>query len=195
MATLNRVPATLPPELANRLATLSGQPNGVAEIALSALAEKSLALLSTERIIEKLDAAGEDLEQIVLTDRGRQVIDACALSRRADQASVPPTLTDKLVDRLAALSGQPDGVAEVALSALKYGSLLSLTAHGIIEPLGASREDPEEIVITAHGREMIDFCAGHILAQRLADLDRHPVGASHTAQWPVLLCPRRRGPA
>jgi WS/DGAT/MGAT family acyltransferase len=75
--------------------------------------------------------------------------------------SVPHTLGTDLIERLALLAGQPEGVPEVALSAVPYGSMISLIAHGIIEP---PEENPEpddafEVVLTRHGREIINSCA------------------------------------
>jgi diacylglycerol O-acyltransferase len=78
----------------------------------------------------------------------------------ATQLTVPRTLTRELVERLARLSGQPEGVAEVALSAVPYGSLSSLIAHGIIAPVDDEKIDAAvELVITPYGRQIIDACA------------------------------------
>src|SRR4051812_10198536 len=131
MTTETTVPPTLTPELVDRLAALSGQSEGVAEVALSALAYGSLASLIAHEIIEEVDTAGDEGDEIVLTAHGRRIIDACAAKRRPARNArgqsgemwfAPPIpdadrLTPDLVDRLAALAGQSDGIAELALSA------------------------------------------------------------------------------
>jgi diacylglycerol O-acyltransferase len=166
MATTISIPAMLTHELVDRLAALSDQENGVAEIALSALDAESLALLGKCGVIEEVDTSGDEAGEIVITAYGRQVIDECAAARDDSSAGasdssarVPATLTDELVDRLAALADQPEGVAEVALSALRYGSLASLMAHGVIEPIDTSGDEAGEILITNYGRQLIEACA------------------------------------
>jgi diacylglycerol O-acyltransferase len=187
MTTAERTLAALPAQLADRLANLAGQPKAVAEVALSALPTASLVLLGGQGIIEELDPAEEGLDEIALTRHGRQVIELCAQARGEEAApGPPPTLTPELVERLAALSGQPEGVAEVALSALRYGSLLSLAAHGIIELPSASRGEPEEITITARGLEMIDVCAGRVLVEQLQEGDPRIASERDLARRAVL---------
>lgn len=166
MATAISIPEALTRQLVERLAAVAGQEDGIAEIALSALDAESLALLSRCGLIEAVGTSGDEAGEILITSYGRQVIDACAASQDNEprdtsdsSAQVPKTLTDELVDRLAVLAGQPDGVAEVALSALRYGSLASLIAHGVIEPIDASGDEAGEIVITSYGRQLIDACA------------------------------------
>jgi hypothetical protein len=177
MATTISIPAMLTHELVDRLAALSDQENGVAEIALSALDAESLALLGKCGVIEEVDTSGDEAGEIVITAYGRQVIDECAAARDDSSAGasdssarVPATLTDELVDRLAALADQPEGVAEVALSALRYGSLASLMAHGVIEPIDTSGDEAGEIHITNNGRQLIEACAElrrHVMRARL----------------------------
>ena len=65
------------------------------------------------------------------------------------------TLTPELRTRLAQLWDQPDGIAEVALSALPYGSRTSLVQHGIIRAIPTRGDAAAEIVITKHGWEVI----------------------------------------
>ena len=68
-------------ELSERLAELSDQPAGVAEVALSALSAQKLTLLGELGVIEKLDFLDEEVKEIVLTRRGRQEIRRCATLR------------------------------------------------------------------------------------------------------------------
>ena len=72
---------------------------------------------------------------------------------------VPSTLGRELVSRLAHLSGQPEGVAEVALSTVSYGSRASLVEHGVIQPIPTDGDDAVEVVLTDYGQELIDVCA------------------------------------
>jgi diacylglycerol O-acyltransferase / wax synthase len=162
----------LPHELVERLAALADEQDGVAEVALSALEEEWLKILIDREIIEPLDLSAEEPEELRLTGLGHRVITACAASRDGGQldtdeqtpvpvrpAGVPASLTDELVTRLAALWDETDAVAEVALSAQRYGSLASLVAHGIIEPLEDSDGQQGEVTLTAYGREVIRECA------------------------------------
>ena len=165
MAQNGSIPATLPADVRRRLADLAGEPDDVADVALSACRTQTLDLLAGEGIIEPIHGDGDEddygLAPIVLTRRGRAVIDACASLAGARDApiAVPPTLTDHLVDRLAALADEPDDVAEVALSALGYGSLACLMAHDAIAEMDIEAEVPTPIVLTARCRELIDACA------------------------------------
>ena len=77
----------------------------------------------------------------------------------ANPESVPSTLTAELVERLAWLASQPHGVAEVALSALPYGSRASLIGHEIIKPVPTTGDAPVEITITDHGWRVIQNAA------------------------------------
>lgn len=72
---------------------------------------------------------------------------------------VPPTLPPDLVDRLGRLAGQPPGIADVSLSALGYGSLATLMAHGLIEPINLNSDLAQEIAVTAKGQKVIEACA------------------------------------
>lgn len=177
MAIAISIPAALTNALVDRLAALSGQEDGVAEIALSALDAGSLALLGRCHVIEAVDTSGDEAGEIVITAYGRQVIEACAVSQKDgsrsasdSSAQVPTTLTDELAGRLAALADQPAGVAEIALSALRYGSLASLIAHGVIEPIDTSGDEAGEILITSHGRQLIEACAELCRQEPQADL-------------------------
>jgi hypothetical protein len=69
-------------ELSVRLAELSDQPSGVAEVALSVLSAQKLTLLGELGIIEKLDFLDEEMKEIILTRRGRQEIRNCASLRQ-----------------------------------------------------------------------------------------------------------------
>ena len=73
--------------------------------------------------------------------------------------SVPSTLTAELAGLLALLADQPDGVAEVALSALPYGSRASLISHDIIEPVPTTGDAPVEITLTDNGWRVIHEAA------------------------------------
>lgn len=147
------VPPTLTADLIDRLAVLGDQPEGVAEVALSALAYGSLASLAAHEIIADVDPETDAAHEIVITQYGRQVIDACA-RLRAVAGTLP--LDGELVDRLKALAGEPEGVAEVALSALSHAAVAALIAHDVIEPVDLDGDEPYEIVITGHGRRLID---------------------------------------
>ena len=70
-----------------------------------------------------------------------------------NRSTVP--LSEKLVDRLGMLAGEPDGVAAVALSALGIADLDSLADHGIIEPIRDVGEEVSPVVITDRGRQLI----------------------------------------
>lgn len=168
-------PATtgLTSELVDRLSSLAGEPEGVAEVALSALPYESLAALAAVGIIAPVETEGDSANEIVITSLGWQVIDSPeepriahepgngSLATRSFGPEIPPSvsLTPTLVDRLAALAGEPDGVAEVALSALPYESLASLVAHEIIEPVDTEGDSADNIVITRQGREAINYFA------------------------------------
>ena len=171
------VPSSLADHLIERLAALSGQPEGVAEVALSALRYGSLAALIAHRVIQPVDTEGDTADEIVLTSYGRELIDACAEQLSEDGAAarrgaaaddshsetfgapIPDDkrLTTELIERLGALARQPEGVAEVALSAMPYRALAALAAHGIIVEVGV--ESADEIVITNLGRDAIEVCA------------------------------------
>ena len=73
------MPKSLPPHLITRLASLSGEREGVAEVSLSILPEEDLALLIQHKIIEPIDLLNDEYtEAIVISDHGRRVIAACA---------------------------------------------------------------------------------------------------------------------
>jgi molybdenum-dependent DNA-binding transcriptional regulator ModE len=203
METLIEIPPTLTTELVQRLGRLWGQPEGVAEVALSALSYGSRASLISHRVIAPVPTRGDAATEIAITDYGRELMRACSERLRGDKdadeqrheaevrlqqafeewqsggikpriptgdrpergsGEVPSTLTRELVSRLAHLSGQPEGVAEVALSAVSYGSRASLIEHGVIEPIPTVGDDAVEVVITDYGRELIDACAAEQLS-------------------------------
>lgn len=109
----------------------------------------------------------------------------------ATAISVPQTLGADLIERLASLAGQPEGVPEVALSAVPYGSMVSLIAHGIIEPPpGDLQPDAAfEVVLTRHGRDIIDSCAdlGTPSLTTPPGLSSSPVGVPISASDAALL--------
>jgi WS/DGAT/MGAT family acyltransferase len=174
MTVKNPIPGSLTPELVDRLAALSGQPPGVAEVALSAMRYGSLTSLMAHGVIEDFDPEDYSGQVIVVTDRGRELIEACAALRggsgQADEPvpmtqsfgpaiPVPDRLTPELVERLANLAGEPDSVAAIALSALPYDALGSLIGHGIIQEIDLSSDEGHVIVVTDLGREIIAECA------------------------------------
>jgi hypothetical protein len=217
MRTLAEVPRTLTAELVERLGQLADQPDGVAEVALSVLRYGSRASLISHKVIEPVATKGDAAIEIVVTEYGHALIQACAAhignveqqrreaefelaqardasmresaqsrplaSRRPQRGSgeVPSTLTTALVRDLALLAGQPDGVAETALSVLPYDSRASLVDHGVIEPVATEGDAALEIVITRYGRELIAAAAAqlsddepndHARRQAQAELDR-----------------------
>lgn len=87
-------------------------------------------------------------------------------------AVIPRTLTRALGDILANVWDQPEGVAEVVLSVMSYGSLASLISHGVIEPVRTRGDALTEIVITPLGREIIRACAQLRVAENDEDQQR-----------------------
>jgi WS/DGAT/MGAT family acyltransferase len=162
----------LPHELLERLAVLHGEKVHAAEAVLSALEERWLELLIDRGVIENTDLSAEEPEPVRLTALGQRVI-AAAGSRIHDEhngvaveaperphgTGVPATLTDELVSRLAILWDESDTAAAAAISAMRYGSLASLVAHGVIEPLDDRRGRTAPVLLTAYGREVIRECA------------------------------------
>ena len=73
------MPKPLPLHLSSRLALLSGERDGVAEAALSALSSEDLEILMQHEIIAAIDLLSDEPQEIVLSTHGRQVITACAL--------------------------------------------------------------------------------------------------------------------
>jgi hypothetical protein len=201
MPTLTNIPSTLTAELIDRLGRLWGQPEGVAEVALSTLSYGSRASLRSHKLVEPVATKGDAAVEISITDVGWDIIQACAELRcdRRDEernereataaesrlrrahlkwesgsverhvstdsrpkhgsGAVPSTLAPDLVDWLAHLRGQPDGVAEVALSALPYISRGELVDHGVIEPAATAADGAVEIGITDYGWDLIEACA------------------------------------
>jgi len=68
------------------------------------------------------------------------------------------TLPPHLTSRLALLSDEADGVAEVALSALPTEDLRILIEHDIIAPTDLASDEPEALILSAHGRQIIAAC-------------------------------------
>ena len=162
----------LPHELLERLAVLHGEKVHAAEAVLGVLEERWLELLIDRGVIESTDLCAEEPEPVRLTPLGQRVI-AAAASRIHDErggvaveapersrgTGVPATLTDELVSRLAILWDESDAAAAAAISAMRYGSLASLVAHGVIEPLDDRPDRTAPVLLTAYGREVIRECA------------------------------------
>lgn len=68
-------------------------------------------------------------------------------------------LPDQLVDVLARLHEQPEGVAEVVLSTLRYGSRTTLAEAGVIERVPGEASEGAVVQLTSFGRRCIATCA------------------------------------
>jgi diacylglycerol O-acyltransferase len=168
MTTRTSVPATLTAELIHRLSQLAGQPDGVAEVALSTLRFGSLALLMAHGIIEPVDLTTDLGNRIVLTPYGRRVIEASAQLRpQAEDSGESPfemlriasSLTSGVCDLLARLASEPPAVAEVALSAQRFGALDELVAAGVIDPVDTTSDQGGRLVVTERGWQIMQACA------------------------------------
>jgi hypothetical protein len=92
------------------------------------------------------------------TDHGREESDPME-SATLDTVELLQALPDQLVDVLARLHEQPEGVAEAVLSTLRYGSRATLAEAEVIERVPGEASEGAVVQLTTFGRRFIATCA------------------------------------
>ena len=83
-----------------------------------------------------------------------------------ERSNIPEELPDDVLEALALIDGEPEGVAERVIAALRFGSRGALESRGLIQPVQTSGPRAGEIVITDKGWRVIAACG--------AELDERP---------------------